>query len=456
MGVLEPGRPLVVEVRERPVGRTPQERHPVGSASPRGGAEVPKPPPRCVPDEPAQAPGRDTSQRWWSACTEPRPKSRVAFPSCVPRPRGRASGVRPWCSRPRGRTPRAGGRGGPTPAARRRSGASQRRGGDVPGEAGERRAHPRPRLRVQPPALAVRPARVPDTGRLDVLPDVVERHGVERRVGLLAVGPEVDDPARSRDPRATSCPLARGFTTSVFGRPSGFGSASIVAARPPVMSKGPAFCDPSQRCRRSPPAAGRRDIEPVVRFALIGDRHPVEGARGLGAVVVGRRCRCGPSRRPAPTARPDQARKMSPLSLMRSRTRRLGPPRMPWVARSPTRLACRRAIFARAFSCQYAARSACPGRRPRKTAAGRPCSRARGAGHQLVPQERRVPDDELGRRPLGLDRVRRVRQIDQGVPVDVVQRLEDRVPVGGRSCARSSTAGRRSRSPGARARRRTG
>ena len=69
-----------------------------------------------------------------------------------------------------------------------------------------------------------------------------------------------------------------------------------------------------------------------------------------------------------------------------------------------------------------------PGTRSSKTDRAPRRSRRRARRAELAAQERRVPDDELGLRPVGLLRLRRVGQVEQGVAVlDVVERLEDRV-----------------------------
>ncbi len=174
----------------------------------------------------------------------------------------------------------------------------------------------------------------------------------------------------SRLRRVTSRPFHQGRTTSLFGRPCGFGRRSHALAVSPGISKGPVFWIPENDVS---PLRGRRVA--AVRSTASPARSPLfKSAAILDAGVpssIGAWSDAPNATSDTRTAAPSlthgsslQASKMRVLCTMRSSTARLAPPRIEFVATSPARCKCPASICARACSNQQHTRSAPPGTRP--------------------------------------------------------------------------------------------
>ena len=152
---------------------------------------------------------------------------------------------------------------------------------------------------------------------------------------------------------AMSSPFIHGRTTSALLRPSGLGDASSRRAVPASMSNGPPLVSPMNempRFSRSWRALVRS--RPELRSALIAATGPPFSVRSgwePSSWPTKLMCTFAPARTQGSSA---YAKKTSPVFLIRSRTRRFAPPRMPWVASSPARPRRWASICALAFSCQ--------------------------------------------------------------------------------------------------------
>ena len=233
-----------------------------------------------------------------------------------------------------------------------------------------------------------------------------------------------------RGRRVTSSPLIHGTITSELGRPWGLGAQSISKATASGMSKAPPFVSPM----KDNPTFAASGLAVVV--LAVERRLAWIAATGLLSKM---RSACEPLSNPimetwtfAPSriqSRSLSAKKMSPVVLICSSTLRFAPPRMPCVASKPARAALAGLDLPPGLLEPVAAQVRLVWNPLAPDAEhGVHIVVAQVLPQELPAQERRVAHDELGLRPLGLLRMLRVGEVEDGVhTADALDRCQHRM-----------------------------